>query len=166
MARPTKYNKETAEGIVELIKQGYNLRAAAQVFGASEASLSRWRKRYPAFNKAVILATKEQNDTACRLSGVRPYKRQTYISPQYSSEPLIDRQKLPEEEKVKRQPQTWHGLPIKPRPLDYEPTDYYLNPNTQRVERIDKNGVLQSCPMWMWEEKHRPRCEPFICEIV
>lgn len=156
MARPTKYNRETAEGVVELIRQGYNLRAAAQAYGASEASLSRWRERYPDFNKAVVLATREQNNKASRLSGVRPYKRKVCISPQYSPEPLIDHQTPSEKEKVRRQPQTWLGLPIKPRPLEYEPTGYYLNPNTERVEQIDKNGVLHSCPMWVWEEKHRP----------
>lgn len=157
MARPTKYNRETAEGVVELIRQGYNLRAAAQAYGTSEASLSRWRERYPDFNKAVILATREQNDKASRLSGVRPYKRKACISPQYSPEPLTNHLALSEEEKAKQQPQTWLGLPIKPRPLEYEPTDYYVNPQTERVERIDKNGVLHSCPMWVWEEKHKPR---------
>lgn len=156
MARPTKYNKETADGVVELIKQGYNLRAAAQANGISEASISRWRERYADFNKDVILATKEQNNKACRLSGIRPYKRKAYISPQYGPEPLISHQVL-SEEKVRRQPQTWLGLPIKPRPLEYEPTDPYLNPNTQSVEWIDKGGVFHTCAMWVWEEKHRPK---------
>ncbi len=142
---------------MELIRQGYNLRAAAQAYGASEASLSLWRERYPDFNKAVILATREQNDKASRLSGVRPYKRKTCISTQYGSEPLTSHQTLSEKEKVRRKPQTWLGLPIRPRPLEYEPTEPYLNPNTKCVEWIDKNGVFHTCPMWVWEEKHRPR---------
>lgn len=166
MARPTKYNEKTAEGVVELIKQGYNLRAVAKAFSVSEASLSRWRERYPDFNKAVVLATKEQNARVCRLSDVRPYKRKAYISPQYSQKPLTSSQVLPKEEKARPQPQTWRGLPIKPRPLEYEPTGYYVNPQTERVERIDKNGVLYSCPMWVWEEKHRQNYNPFICEII
>lgn len=157
MARPTKYNKEMAEGVVELIRQGYNLRAAAQAYGASEASLSRWRERYSDFNGAVLLAIKEQNDQANRLAGVRPYKRKAYLSPQYSPEPLINHQALSEEEKIRRQPRTWLGLPIKPQPLEYEPTEPYLNPNTRSVEWIDKSGVFHTCAMWVWEDKHRPR---------
>lgn len=165
MARPTKYNTEIAKGVVELVGRGYNLRAAARANGVSEASISRWRERYADFNKALVLATNEQNDKACRLSGVRPYKRKAYISPQYSPEPLIITPLL-KEEQMSNQPKTWRGLPIKPRPLDYEPTGYYLNPNTERVEQIDQNGVLHSCPMWVWEQKHQPSYNPFICEII
>lgn len=156
MARPTKYNKEIAEEVVGLVRQGYNLRAIAQVVGASEASLSRWRERYPDFNRAVNIATKEQSETACRLAGIRPYKRKAYISPYYGTEPMIKPQAQPEE-KVRRQPQTWLGLPIKPQPLEYEPTEPYLNPTTQCVEWIDKSGVFHTCAMWVWEEKHRPK---------
>lgn len=156
MTRPTKHNKEIAEEGVKLVKQGYNLRAAAQANNISEASISRWRDRYANFNKAVVLITKEQNDNACRLSGIRPYKRQAYISPQYNPRPLTSRQVL-SEEKVRRQPQTWLGLPIKPQPLKYEPTDPYLNPNTHYAEWIDKNGMFHTCAMWVWEEKHRPK---------
>lgn len=168
MARPTKFNQDIAKGVANLLRQGYNLRAAAQVFGVSEASLSRWRERYPEFNKAVAKATREQNERACHLSGVRPYKRKVHISPQYSPKPLVSHQPSTKEEKVRRQPQTWLGLPIRPRPLDYdEPTGYYLNPNTERVERIDQNGVLHSCPMWVWEEKQRPRpILPFVAEFI
>lgn len=156
MARPTKYNKEIAEGVVELIRQGYNLRATAQVVGASEASLSRWRERYPNFNKAINLATREQSETACRLASIRPYKRKAYISPYYDTEPYKP-QTQPKEEKVRRRPQMWLGLPIKPRPLENEPTDPYLNPNTKCVEWIDKSGVFHTCHMWLWEDKHRPQ---------
>lgn len=130
---------------MKLVRQGYNLRATAQVVGASEASLSRWRERYPDFNKAVNMATKEQSETACRLAGIRPYKRKAYISPYYSAEPCKPQTQI--EEKVRRQPQTWLGLPIKPQPLEYEPTDPYLNPNTECVEWIDKSGVFHTCPM-------------------
>lgn len=130
---------------MKLVRQGYNLRATAQVVGASEASLSRWRERYPDFNKAVNMATKEQSETACRLAGIRPYKRKAYISPYYSAEPCKPQTQT--EEKVRRQPQTWLGLPIKPQPLEYEPTDPYLNPNTECVEWIDKSGVFHTCPM-------------------
>lgn len=164
MARPTKYNEKTVEGVVELIKQGYNLKAVAKAFNVSEASLSRWRERYPNFNKAVVLATREQNAKTYRLSDVRPYKRKAYISPQYNPKPLTDSQVLPKEGKAKLQHRMWRGLPIKPRPLEYEPTGYYVNPQTERVERIDENGVLHSCPMWVWEEKHRQNYSPFICD--
>ncbi len=157
MARPTKYSKETADGIVELIKQGYNLRASAQANGVSEASISRWRERYADFNKAVVLATKEQNDKVCYLSGIRPYRRKAYISPYYSAKPIVKSQARPEEERVRWQPKKWLGLPIKPRPLENEPTDPYLNPNAKCVEWIDKSGVFHTCPMWLWEEKHQPR---------
>lgn len=160
MARPTKYNHDIAEGAVGLIQQGYNLRAAASAFGVSESSLSRWRDKYPEFNKKVILATKEQNERTCRLSGVRPYKRKAYLSPSYSPEPLIKTQA--EEEKVRYEPKTWLGLLIKPQPLEYEPTDPYLNPNTKCVEWIDKGGVFHTCPMWVWEEKHRPKQESIL----
>ncbi len=167
MARPTKYNKETADGIVELIKQGYNLRASAQANGVSEASVSRWREQYADFNKEVVLVAKEQNDNACRLSGIRPYKRKAYISPYYDTKPIVKPQAQPEEEKVRRQPKKWLGLPIKPRPLENEPTEPYLNPNTKCVEWIDKGGVFHTCPMWLWEEKHRPQPpSPIIFEFI
>lgn len=156
MARPTKYNTEIAKGVVELVGRGYNLRAAARANGVSEASVSRWRERYVDFNRAIILATNEQNDKACHLSGVRPYKRKAYLSPYYGTEPMTKSQAQPEE-KVRRQPQTWLGLPIKPRPLEYELTEPYLNPETQCVEWIDKDGVFHTCASWVWEEKHRPR---------
>lgn len=156
MARPSKYNNEIAKEIVELVRQGYNLRAAAQANGISEASISRWRERYANFNKEIILATKEQNDNVCRLSGVRPYKRKAQISPYYDTEPY-KAQTQSKKEKVRRQPQAWLGLPIKPRPLENEPTDPYLNPNTKCVEWIDRSEVFHTCPMWLWEEKHRPQ---------
>lgn len=169
MARPTKYNQNIVGEIVSLIRQGYTLSAIAQTVGASEASLSRWREHYPDFNKAVIEATKEQNERAKQLrsAGVRTYRRSAYLSPSYDTEPAKS-QPLPQETKVRHQPQKWWlGLPIKPRPLDYEPTDFYLNPNTRCVEQIDRNGVLHSCPMWVWEEKHRSRpAPPFVFEVV
>jgi len=165
MARPTKYNEEIAIGVTQLIRQGYTLRVAAKAFGVSEASLSRWRVRYPDFNKAVIEATLEQQSKAQHLSGVRTYQRKVYL-PSYSPEPLIKPQMPPSINKHSCQPQTWLGLPIKPRPLEYEPTDYYLNLDNEQVERIDRNGVLHSCPMWVWEEKHRPRpALPFIADF-
>jgi len=169
MARPTKYNQDLVGEIVSLIRQGYTLKAISQVVGASEASLSRWRELYPDFNKAIIEATLEQNQRAKQLrsSGIRTYRRSAYLSPSYSTDSIIKPQTPPEKAKVRHEPQTWRGLPIKPRPLDYKPTDFYLNPNTKCVEQIDQNGVLHSCSMWVWEEKHRSRpAPPFIFEVV
>jgi len=56
MARPTKYNPETAGKIIGLVQAGANRTDAAQAAGIGETTFQSWMKRYPEFRAGVMEA--------------------------------------------------------------------------------------------------------------
>ena len=169
MARPTKYSKTVAEGVTRMIEQGHTIKNAARAFAVSESSLNRWRSTYPEFNQAIINATDRQYYAAKRLrmAGIRTYKRQNEtirsVNPSFAA--AESKVRLQTAHSVQGETNSWQGLPIQSRPLEYEPTTPYLNPNTNAVEWIDHRGILHTCSMWVWETKHKPQQQPFIADF-
>lgn len=53
MPRPTKYNPERVQRIVETLRGGNTRRAAAWAGGIEIDTFHQWLKRYPAFSDAV-----------------------------------------------------------------------------------------------------------------
>lgn len=168
MARKTKYRKDLADKIVELVGQGYCLKDVAYFCGLSDRTISRWREMHLDFNEAFVKATQRsvENIEAIRRLGHRTYQRKAYISPTYGQshlKPLINRPQG--QDKPPKNP-TWMGLPVKPRPVPWKPTPHFLNPNTMRVEWIEKDEryglVLGTCRMEVWEMKHQTSEQPFL----
>lgn len=161
MARKTKYRKDLADKIVELVSQGYCLKDVAYFCGLSDRTISRWRETHLDFNEAFVKATQRsvENIEAIRRLGHRTYQRKAYISPNYGQRPLISPINRSQRQDMPPKNPTWMGLPIKPRPMPWKPTPHFLNPNTMRVEWIEKDEryglVLGTCRMEVWERKHQ-----------
>lgn len=161
MARPRKISKGVEQRILELIGQGFCIKETAREVCVSDITIKRHREKNPEFNRRFLIASKQSEYKIRDLKrlGIRTYRRKVEISPDYGE---ITHQKPPVVAYSKNKPETWMGLPIRPRPLDYsKDTGYYLNPNTAHVEII-QNRIVRVCPMSLWEDRHKPqRPEPF-----
>ena len=165
MARPSKFNEDSVGRFLELITSGCTVRDAARDIGVTEMTIYRWRKSHKEFDTAVLAAMREGWDYVAerKAEGYSTYRKdkEAYTLPipiekAHTAVPVASR----------RQNSTYHqqeyimGLPVKPRPHTY---DYdvppFVNPDTWQVEQIIK-GVLQVCPLWVWERKHEPKTEP------
>jgi hypothetical protein len=60
MARPTKYNEQTAQQIAAAIKVGLTDTDAAAVAGVSADSLARWQRRFAGFAELLTRARAER----------------------------------------------------------------------------------------------------------
>lgn len=137
----------------------------AREVGLSDVTIKRQRERDSGFNKRFLLASKRGEDNIRNLKrlGIRTYRRNTSVSPNYYDEALETPPEASESHsEAEKDLRVWMGLPIHPRPLNYSKnTGYYLNPDTAHVEII-LDGIVRVCPMDLWEEKHKPqRPEPF-----
>lgn len=174
MARKSKYRQELADKIVELVGQGYCLKDVAYFCGLSDRTILRWRETHLDFNEAFVKATQRsvENIEAIRRLGHRTYKRKTYISPNYGQKPLISPVNRSQGQLSRPKNPTWLGLPIHPRPMSpyTKRIPHYLNPNTMRVEWVERwrggEFVLGSCRMEVWEEKHEPIIDDRFVGIV
>lgn len=164
MARKSKYCQDLADKIIELVGQGYCLCDVAYFCGLSDRTILRWREQHLDFNEDFVRATQRsiENIEAIKRLGHRTYQRRVYISPNYekttlkspicSSQRQVSRPKHP----------TWHGLSIHPRPFPpyTKSVPHYLNPNTMRVEWVERwrggEFVLGTCRMEVWEKKYEP----------
>lgn len=155
------YRQELADKIVELVSQGYCLKDIAYFCGLSDRTISRWRETHLDFNEAFVKATRRsvENIEAIRRLGQRTYQRKAYISPDYGQRPPRTVLNRPQRQYVPKNP-TWRGLPIHPRPIPpyTKRIPHYLNPNTRRVEWVERwrggDFVLGTCRMEVWEAKY------------
>lgn len=158
------YRQELANKIVELVGQGYCLRDVAYFCGISCRTILRWRETHLDFNKAFVEATQRsvENIEAIRRLGHRTYQRKVYISPTYGQSRLKPPINRSQGQLSRPKNPTWLGLPIHPRPMPpyIKPVPHYLNPNTRRVEWVERwrggDFVLGTCQMEVWEKKHSP----------
>ena len=151
MARPRKISEATEEHILELVQLGHCLKDVAAEVGVSDITIKRYRDCNPEFNKRFLECTQ------IGWENLPNYYEKPHTEPPVASQGQI---------RTIDRPETWMGLPIRPRPTDYSvDTPYYLNPTTAEVEII-KNGILRVCPMDLWERNHIPQLsEPFIIEV-
>ena len=154
---------------MELVQLGHCLKDVAAEVGVSDITIKRYRDCNPEFNKRFLECTQIGWENLARLKrcGIRTYKRKAIISPNYYEKPHTEPPVASQGQiRTIDRPETWMGLPIRPRPTDYSvDTPYYLNPTTAEVEII-KNGILRVCPMDLWERNHIPQLsEPFIIEV-
>ena len=56
MANRLIYNEETANKIIMAIQAGCTVRAASGAYGVRENTFQSWRKKYPEFEKRVLVA--------------------------------------------------------------------------------------------------------------
>lgn len=169
MARPRKIDEGVERKILELLKKGLCVSHVAREVGISDVTIKRQRERDLKFNKRFLQASKrgEENIRSLKRLGIRTYRRNVEISPNYYDDPLETSPVASESRSgAEKGLRTWMGLPIHPRPLDYSTnTEYYLNPDTAHVEIII-DGIVRVCPMSLWEERHKPQPpEPFIFAI-
>lgn len=165
MARPRKISEGVERRILELLEKGLCVSHVAREVGLSDVTIKRQRERDSGFNKRFLLASKRGEDNIRNLKrlGIRTYRRDTSVSPNYyDEEPETPPEASESHSEAEKDLRTWMGLPIHPRPLDYSVnTGYYLNPDTAHVE-IVLDRVVRVCPMALWEERHKPqRPEPF-----
>ena len=165
MARPSKFNEDSVGRFLELIASGCTVKDAASDIQVSEMTISRWRKSHKEFNKAVLSALREGWDYAADLKaeGYRTYRKSkeacTLPAPPEKAHTAVP---VASQGQVSTYHQQGHimGLPIKPRPHTYEyDVPPFVNPDTWQVEQIIK-GVLQVCPLWVWERKYQLKQEP------
>ena len=165
MARPRKISKVVEQRILELLEKGLCVSHVAREVCLSDITIKRQRERDPEFNKRFLQASKrgEENIRNLKRLGIRTYRRNVSVSPNYCNEaPETPSRASESHSETEKDLRVWMGLPIHPRPLDYSvDTEYYLNPDTAHVEII-VDGVVRVCPMDLWEERHKPqRPEPF-----
>ena len=144
MSRPSKFSKEIEDKFVNFISDGFSIRLACKGCDVSEDSVSRWRKKYPNFNKKIVEASdcSWKDSKSLAKYGKTPYKRfQRAYTPILSSHhhsSITTKLSFP---KV-------FNLPIrKEYPPDMRKTDPYFNQSTRKVEWIDTNGVFHVCPV-------------------
>lgn len=161
MARKTKYRKDLADKIMELVGQGYCLKDVAYFCGLPDRTISQWRTTCLDFNEAFVKAAQRsvENIEAIKRLGHRTYQRKAYISPSYGQRPLVSPQNRSQRQDSRPKSLTWMGLPIRPRPSPYEVAPPYVNQNNGRVEWIENDKryglVLGTCRMEVWERKHQ-----------
>ncbi|MBR3318907.1 hypothetical protein IKG06_00140 [Candidatus Saccharibacteria bacterium] len=165
MARPRKISEEVEQKILELLEKGLCVSHVAREVGLSDITIKRQRERDSGFNKRFLQDSKRGEDNIRNLKrlGIRTYRRNVSISPNYYDEASEMPSKASESHsEAEKDLRTWMGLSIHPRPMDYSVnTEYYLNPDTAHVEIII-DGVVRVCPMDLCEERHKPqRPEPF-----
>lgn len=174
MARKSRYRQDLTDKIVELAGQGYCLRDIAYFVGVSDRTISRWKESHLDFNEAFVKATQRsvENVEAIRRLGHRTYQRKAYISPNYGRRPLKTALNGSQRQVYGPKNPTWCGLPIHPRPMPpyTKRIPHYVNPNTMRVEWVDRwrsgDFVLGSCRMEVWEKKHIYQGNEFIGLII
>lgn len=113
MARKTKYRKDLADKIVELVGQGYYLKDVAYFCGLSDRTISRWRETHLDFNEAFVKATQRsvENIEAIRRLGHRTYQRKPTF-PRIMGRGLSYRLKIAHRGKIyrPRTPRGWDCL--------------------------------------------------------
>lgn len=162
MARKSTYRQELADKIVELVGQGYCLKDVAYFCGLSDRTISRWRETHLDFNEAFVKATQRsvENIEAIRRLGHRTYQRKAYISPNYGQRSPISPLNRSQGQLSRSKNPTWLGLPIHPRPMPpyTKRIPRYLNPNTRRVEWVERwrggEFVLGTCRMEVLAHKY------------
>lgn len=167
MARKSLYSRELADKIVELVGQGYCLKDVAYFCDLSDRTILRWRETHLDFNEAFVKATQRsvENIETIRRLGHRTYQRKTYISPSYGQRPLISPIDRSRGQLSRPKNPTWMGLPVHPRPMPpyTECIPHYLNPNTMRIEWVERwrggEFVLGTCRMEVWERNNSPTGE-------
>lgn len=169
MARPSKYNEETVGRFLELVSNGCTIKDAAYSVGVSDMTINRWRAKHSDFNLAMMAATREGWDYAASMKaeGYRTYRR----SKEYYKHP-VEPEKAHTEALAAPQAKvlpyhkgrTIAGLPVRPRISDSS-LEPFINPDTWQVEWRTMDGVLHTCPIAIWEQRHQPKMdEPFIWE--
>ena len=89
MARPRKIDEGVERKILELLEKGLCVSHVAREVGISDVTIKRQRERDLKFNKRFLQASKrgEENIRNLKRLGIRTYRRNVEISPNYYDEP-------------------------------------------------------------------------------
>lgn len=161
MARPTKMSGEIKLKLADSIRSGLTVKDSCEVAGISTSTFNRWRASDLSFNKMIDEATKRGwgNAEIFAKYHYRGYKRQiTHHLPTLPSDPPLRSSGGPTGQNTAEfscaRTQMYAGLPVRfTRPTKI-PSDYYINGNNWRVERIDKKGIGHSMSIEVYEEKY------------
>ena len=153
MARPTKYNKEIAGRLAEMIGEGFTIKDSCRFCDVSDDTFGRWRKRYSDFNASIIQASNRQWLSAQSFAKYccRSYKRkQTEKFPENRCKPMVCKKDF----NFKSKSETFMGLPIRyevPRSMDE--IGPYFNVTSNQVEWIDDKKIFHTCSRNIFEKK-------------
>lgn len=158
MARPTKMNDKIKLKLADSIRSGLTVKDACEVAGISTSTFNRWRASDLGFNKLIDEATRRgwENAEIFAKYHYRGYKRQiTHHLPTLPSDPPLRPLCGPTAQNNSRasddKAQLCVGLPIRfTRPTE-KPSNFYINGNDWRVERIDKKGIKHSMSLEVYE---------------
>ena len=161
MGRPSRYNQNIAEKLVDFISRGLTVKDSCRGCNISEDTFSRWRKSYPDFNRRINESSPLQWQNAESLAkyGYRAYKRnQKPTMAKYSKHTF--RSIVP---MVKKEP-TFNNLQVRESALaEMVEIAPYFNKQTNQVEWIDKQGIFQTCQLECYQKKmNRARILPFV----
>ena len=161
MARPTKMSDEIKLKLADSIRSGLTVKDSCEVSGISTSTFNRWRVSDSGFNRLIDEATKcgWENAGVFAKYRYRGYKRKiTRHLPTLPSDPLLrlsggvtgrnDTRALYDKRR------SYAGLPVRfTRPTE-RPSGFYINGNNWTVERIMRNGVLQTMRVETYERKY------------
>lgn len=161
MARPTKKNDEIKLKLADSIRCGLTVKDSCEVAGISTSTFNRWRVFDHNFNELIDEATRRgwANAGVFAKYRCRHYKRKvTHHLPTLPSDPTLRlSSRLTEQNNAgalhSSRAQSYAGLPIRfARPTE-RPSGFYINGNNWMVERILRNGVLQTMRIETYENK-------------
>ncbi|MBR2989712.1 hypothetical protein IKF40_02170 [Candidatus Saccharibacteria bacterium] len=173
MARPSKFNPQVAEKIIDFLLDGLSIKDACFGTDISESSFARYRQQNPKFEQAVqdALASRQWG---CAEAVKKYHSSQRHYGKETSTigintrlearKPLETALRSPEGQFEKRKrPQTYMGLPIRYEPLETYELDVkpFVNPHNESVEWV-KDGILHRCYLDKWLEIHQPKPEPWM----
>ena len=145
MARPTKFNKSTADKLIEFISSGLTIKNSCRGCNISEDSFNRWRKKYPDFDRAIANTSnlQWQNAESPAKYGCRAYKRnQKPTKATFHIAPIPKAISPSKPTKINK----IMGLPISfASPDKWIKTEPHFNINSNKIEWIDKDLILHSC---------------------
>ncbi len=161
MARPTKMNGEIKLKLADSIRSGLTVKDSCEVAGISTSTFNRWRASDLGFNKMIDEATKRGwgNAEFFAKYHYRGYKRKvTHHLPTLPSDPPLRPSGGLTGQNKTRLPHCddglYAGLPIRFTYPTEKPSNFYINGNDWRVERIDKKGIRHSMSIDVYEEKY------------
>lgn len=141
--RATKYTDDTRTKLLMCIEQGRTVKDACEVAGISDMTLTRWRRNFPDFNEAYLVALERQwrSIEGLKRVGVRTYKRDTERVREKAKEQAQDRKikRAKEEAEESGKPLVYEGLRVRYGDIaDDDPFTPCVNPRSMQVEYLKR----------------------------
>ena len=145
MSKPTKYTPDVTQKLLDVVRNGFTVKAACAMAGVTDMTLSRWRRRHPDFDAEFKKATEEQTwygRKAIRRAGFRTYERKPDKHPQNPEQALRRQINGSKSQNKQGKITMYEGLPVRFGGIvEDKPYLPCVNPSNGRVEYLKcENG--------------------------